>query len=163
VLSTASIKTPIGSLIWIADTDLVLAAGFSNLAELTRKLSSEDQEREIKSSKAVGKIADLITAYFDGELDALNAIEVRQPGSHFSQAAWKAMRKIKSGKVISYADLAQRAGSPAAVRAAGTACGRNAVAPIVPCHRIVKTGGALGNYGYGIPKKEWLLKHEGAL
>ena len=163
MLSTASIKTPIGSLIWIADTDLVLAAGFSNLAELTRKLSSEDQELEIKSSKAVGKITDLITAYFDGELDALNAIEVRQPGSQFSQAAWKAMRKIKSGKVISYADLAQRAGSPAAIRAAGTACGRNAVAPIVPCHRIVKTGGALGNYGYGIPKKEWLLKHEGAL
>ncbi|MEI7797497.1 MAG: methylated-DNA--[protein]-cysteine S-methyltransferase [Actinomycetes bacterium] len=163
MLSTASIKSPIGSLLWIADSDLVLAAGFSNLAELTRKLSSEDQEREIKNSKATGKIADLINAYFDGELDALNAIEVRQPGSHFSQAAWKAMRKIKSGKVISYADLAQRSGSPAAVRAAGTACGRNAVAPIIPCHRIVKSGGALGNYGYGVSKKEWLLKHEGAL
>jgi len=163
VLSTASIKTPIGSLLWIADSDLVLAAGFTTVEELSLKLSSDDQEREIKSSKAVGKIADLISAYFDGELDALNSIEVRQPGSQFSQAAWKAMRKIKSGKVISYADLAQRAGSPAAVRAAGTACGRNAVAPIVPCHRIVKTGGALGNYGYGIPKKEWLLKHEGAL
>jgi methylated-DNA-[protein]-cysteine S-methyltransferase len=163
VLSTASIKTPIGSLLGIADSDLVLAAGFTTVEELSLKLSSDDQEREIKNSKAVGKIADLINAYFDGELDALNAIEVRQPGSQFSQAAWKAMRKIKSGKVISYADLAQRSGSPAAVRAAGTACGRNAVAPIVPCHRIVKTGGALGNYGYGIPKKEWLLKHEGAL
>lgn len=163
VLSTSSIKSPIGTLVWIADNDLVLAAGFSTLSELFLKLSKEDKEREIKSSKAVGKVADLISAYFDGELDALNAIEVRQPGSHFSQAAWKAMRKIKSGKVISYADLAQRSGSPAAVRAAGTACGRNAVAPIVPCHRIVKTGGALGNYGYGISKKEWLLKHEGAI
>jgi methylated-DNA-[protein]-cysteine S-methyltransferase len=163
VLSTASIKTPIGSLVWIADSDLVLAAGFTTVEELSLKLSNEEQEREIKSSKAVGKVADLIAAYFEGELDALNAIEVRQPGSHFSQAAWKAMRKIKSGKVISYADLAKRAGSPAAVRAACTACGRNAVAPIVPCHRIVKTGGALGNYGYGISKKEWLLKHEGAL
>lgn len=163
MLSTASIKTPIGSLLWIADSDLVLAAGFTTAEELSLKLSSEDQEREIKNCKATGKIADLINAYFDGELDALNAIEVRQPGSHFSQAAWKAMRKIKSGKVISYADLAQRSGSPAAVRAAGTACGRNAVAPIIPCHRIVKTGGALGNYGYGVSKKEWLLKHEGAL
>lgn len=153
MLSTSSIKSPIGTLVWIADNDLVLAAGFSTLSELLLKLSKEDKEREIKSSKAVGKVADLISAYFDGELDALNAIEVRQPGSHFSQAAWKAMRKIKSGKVISYADLAQRSGSPAAVRAAGTACGRNAVAPIVPCHRIVKTGGALGNYGYGISKK----------
>lgn len=163
MLLTASIKTPVGSLLWIADNDLVLAAGFSNLTELTRKLSSEDQEREIKNCKAVGKIADLICAYFEGEFDALNAIEVRQPGSQFSQAAWKAMRKVKSGKVISYSDLAQRSGSPAAVRAAGTACGRNAVAPIIPCHRIVKTGGALGNYGYGVSKKEWLLKHEGAL
>jgi len=163
VLSTSSIKTPIGSLIWIADSDLVLAAGFTTLEELSLKLSNEEQEREIKNSKAVGKVADLINAYFYGELDALNAIEVRQPGSHFSQAAWKAMRKIKSGKVISYADLAQRSGSPAAVRAAGTACGRNAVAPIIPCHRIVKSGGALGNYGYGVSKKEWLLKHEGAL
>ena len=118
MLSTASIKTPIGSLIWIADSDLVLAAGFTTVEELSLKLSNEEQEREIKSSKAVGKVADLISAYFDGELDALNAIEVRQPGSHFSQAAWKAMRKVSAGKVISYADLASRAGSPDAVRAA---------------------------------------------
>lgn len=163
MLSTASLKTPIGQLIWIADNELILAAGFATLKELSGKLSPADQLRTIKSSTGVGKITDLITAYFEGELDALNAIEVRQQGNHFSQSAWKAMRKIKSGKTISYADLAARAGSPAAVRAVGTACGRNAVAPIVPCHRIVKTGGALGNYGYGVSKKEWLLKHEGAI
>jgi len=73
------------------------------------------------------------------------------------------MRKIPAGKTLSYADLADRAGSPAAVRAAGTACGRNLIAPIVPCHRIIKSGGALGNYGYGLGTKEWLLRHEGAL
>jgi len=73
------------------------------------------------------------------------------------------MRKVKGGKVLSYADLADRAGSPAAVRAAGSACAKNAIALVVPCHRIVKTGGALGNYAYGLSKKEWLLRHEGAL
>lgn len=88
---------------------------------------------------------------------------MRQPGASFSQAAWKAMRKVRAGKVISYADLAKRAGSPEAVRAAGTACGKNLIAPIIPCHRIVKTGGALGNYGYGLDSKEWLLRHEGFL
>jgi methylated-DNA-[protein]-cysteine S-methyltransferase len=49
------------------------------------------------------------------------------------------------------------------VRAAGSACAKNAIALVVPCHRIVKTGGALGNYAYGLSKKEWLLRHENAL
>jgi methylated-DNA-[protein]-cysteine S-methyltransferase len=49
------------------------------------------------------------------------------------------------------------------VRAAGSACAKNAIVLVVPCHRIVKTGGALGNYAYGLSKKEWLLRHEGAL
>ncbi len=71
------------------------------------------------------------------------------------------MRKIPAGKVITYADLAAKSGSPAAVRAAGSACGRNAIAPIIPCHRIIRSDGSLGNYGYGIRKKEWLLRHEG--
>jgi methylated-DNA-[protein]-cysteine S-methyltransferase len=73
------------------------------------------------------------------------------------------MRKVSAGKVISYADLASRAGSPDAVRAAGSACAKNAIMLVVPCHRIVKTGGALGNYAYGLDKKEWLLSHEGFL
>jgi methylated-DNA-[protein]-cysteine S-methyltransferase len=73
------------------------------------------------------------------------------------------MRKVSPGKLISYAELAKRAGSPDAVRAAGSACARNLVALVVPCHRIVKTGGNLGNYAYGLKAKEWLLRHEGAL
>ena len=73
------------------------------------------------------------------------------------------MRKIPSGKVITYQTLARKAGSPAAVRAAGTACGRNAIAPIIPCHRIIRSDGSLGNYGYGVGKKSWLLRHEGAI
>ena len=71
------------------------------------------------------------------------------------------MRKISAGKTMSYSDIAERAGSPAAVRAAGSACANNAIMLVVPCHRVVKTGGALGNYAYGVSKKEWLLRHEG--
>jgi len=106
-------------------------------------------------------ISELLKDYFDGDISAINGIKVSQPGATFSQAAWKAMRKVKG--VISYADLAERAGSPAAVRAAGSACAKNAIVLVVPCHRIVKTGGNLGNYAYGLNKKEWLLRHEGAL
>ena len=60
-------------------------------------------------------------------------------------------------------EAAEKAGSPDAVRAAGSACARNLIAVVVPCHRIVKTGGALGNYAYGLKYKEWLLRHEGAI
>jgi len=155
-LLLSSLKTPVGTLNLLADEQILIAANFSSVSKL-------GAQGDIKTVKAIPIITDLISDYFDGDLDALNGIRVRQEGAGFSQSAWKAMRKIKAGKVLSYADLADRAGSPAAVRAAGSACAKNAIVLVVPCHRIVKTGGALGNYAYGLVKKEWLLRHEGAL
>lgn len=162
-LLLSTLSTPIGNLNLIADEHVLLAANLSNVKALKESLSQEDSERDIKSVSRIPIISDLISDYFDGDISAINAINVRQPGASFSQAAWKVMKKVKAGKVISYGELAERAGSPAAVRAAGSACAKNAIVLIVPCHRIVKTGGALGNYAYGLDKKEWLLRHEGAL
>lgn len=142
---------------------MLLGANFSSVKSLYQGLDEEFQNRDIKEVRKIPVISDLLIDYFDGDFSAINGIQVRQPGAAFSQAAWKVMRKIPAGKTWSYAELAQRAGSPAAVRAAGTACGRNAVVLVIPCHRIVKSGGALGNYGFGVDKKEWLLRHEGAL
>jgi len=163
VLTRASIKTPIGSLYLISHEHLLLAAGFDNFADLEHRLESSDQERKVSSAKRIPIICELIDDYFDGDLRALDGISVRQPGERFSQSAWKAMRKVAPGKTISYGELARRAGSPDAIRAAGTACARNLVALVVPCHRIIKTGGSLGNYFYGLEAKQWLLRHEGAL
>jgi methylated-DNA-[protein]-cysteine S-methyltransferase len=162
-LLLSTLATPIGSLNLIADQHILLAANLSNLKALKESLSADDSIREIKSVAKIPVITDLINDYFDGDIAAINSIQVRQPGAPFSQAAWKAMKKVRPGKVISYSDLAERAGSPAAIRAAGSACAKNAIVLVVPCHRIVKTGGALGNYAYGLSKKEWLLNHEGAL
>ena len=162
-LLLTTLATPLGSLNLIADEHILLGANLSTLKALKESLSAEDSLRNIQSVSKIPVITDLINDYFEGDLTALNTIQVRQPAAHFSQAAWKAMKKIKPGSVISYGDLAERAGSPAAVRAAGSACVKNAIVLVVPCHRIVKTGGALGNYAYGLNKKEWLLHHEGAL
>jgi methylated-DNA-[protein]-cysteine S-methyltransferase len=162
-LLLTSHKTPIGTLNLIAHEDVLLGANLSTVSALKASLDDEDRTREFKEVKSIPVISDLIKEYFDGDLSALNAIKVRQPGAPFSQAAWKAMRRVKAGKTLSYADLADRAGSPAAVRAAGSACAKNAIVLVVPCHRIVKTGGALGNYAYGLNKKEWLLRFEAAL
>lgn len=151
----------------IADEQILLGLNLSSLKALKDGLSEKDFQKGSKLGfKEVNKISvitELLDDYFSGDIAAINGISVRQPGAPFSQAAWKAMRKVSGSKVLSYADLADHAGSPAAVRAAGTACAKNAIALVIPCHRIVKTGGALGNYAYGLAKKEWLLRHEGAL
>ena len=162
-LFLASYKTPIGTLNLIAHENVLLAANLSTVSAAKASLADTDRAMGFKEVKSIPVISDLLSDYFDGNINALDAIKVRQPGAAFSQAAWKSMRKVKAGKTISYADLADRAGSPAAVRAAGSACAKNAIVLVIPCHRIVKTGGALGNYAYGLTKKEWLLRFEAAL
>jgi len=163
VLSKTSFKTPIGNLYLIADLQILLAAGFSGFDDLIPRLSPTDSVREIEQVNEIPVISELISDYFSGDISSLNSIKVRQPGAPFYQSVWKEMRKVPVGKTWSYSDLAKRAGSAGAVRAVGTACSSNLIAAIVPCHRIVKSGGSLGNYAYGVEVKEWLLKHEGAL
>jgi len=124
-------KTPIGMLNLLADDQILIGANLSTI-------SAFNIDYDVQSVRTIPVISDLVSDYFDGDLSAINAIKVRQPGAVFSQ-------------------------SPAAVRAAGSACANNAIMLVVPCHRIVKTGGALGNYAYGVDKKAWLLRHEGSL
>ena len=162
-LFISQFKSPIGVLNLIADEQILLGLNLSSVKSLKDSLDEIDYAKGFKEVSKISVVSDLLSDYFSGDINALNGISVRQPGAQFSQAAWKAMRKVKAGKTISYADLADRSGSKAAVRAAGSACAKNAIALVVPCHRIVKTGGSLGNYAYGLNKKEWLLRHEGAL
>jgi len=162
-LVSTNLRTPIGELTLIADEDILVASGFYGIENLKNRILDQDRNQKIKYSKSIPIISELVEAYFEGDLNSINAIKVRQSGAKFSQEVWKALRKIPSGKTLTYTELAARAGSKAAIRAAGTACGQNLIAPIVPCHRIIKSGGAIGNYAYGIKIKEWLLSHEGAL
>jgi len=163
MLVSTNLRTPIGELTLIADEDILVASGFYGIENLKNRILDQDRNQKIKYSKSIPIISELVEAYFEGDLNSIDAIKVCQSGAKFSQEVWKALRKIPSGKTLTYTELAARAGSKAAIRAAGTACGQNLIAPIVPCHRIIKSGGAIGNYAYGIKIKEWLLSHEGAL
>lgn len=163
MLLRTTLKTPVGALSLISREHILIAAGFTSQDKLLASISKQERQLESKKVNQIPIISELVSDYFDGDLRALDGIKVDQEGEKFSQSAWRVMRKVSPGKTISYADLAKRAGSDDAVRAAGSACARNLIALVVPCHRIVKTGGALGNYAYGLRYKEWLLKHEGAL
>jgi len=105
-------------------------------------------------------VHDALAAYFAGDCDALDAIEVAPEGTLFKQLVWKALREIRAGETISYGELAARVGAPGAARAVGTANATNPICLIIPCHRVIRTGGALGGYGFGLDRKRWLLAHE---
>ena len=161
MLFASTIKTPIGELSVISNENILVATGFAGVNKLLTQINLEVEKKNLVQHLKSDLIIKSLSDYFAGDLDALNSIQAAQHGGEFYQKAWKAMRKINPGKTISYAQLASKAGSPRAVRAAGSACASNLIAVVVPCHRIVKSDGSLGNYAFGIRRKEWLLEHEG--
>lgn len=144
----------------VVDDGVVIVSGFSGEDDTVARLSDEQRAAGVEHVDDLGPVTDAMLAYLDGDVSALDDIPVAQPGGPFHQQAWAAMRRIPAGETWSYARLAAEAGNAEAIRAAGTACARNRVAPFVPCHRVVRSDGSLGGYYYGLAVKRWLLAHE---
>jgi methylated-DNA-[protein]-cysteine S-methyltransferase len=161
------IATRLSPLSGVIADGVVVAASYQPLEVLVPRLLARVPGVQVRvvttRTSSVRQLVDAADRYDDGDVDAFLSLPVQQPGGDFMQQAWLAMRAIRGGTVASYAELAAMAGRPAAIRAAGTACASNLVAPLVPCHRVVRTGGSLGNYGFGEKLKRALLIHEGAL
>lgn len=157
-------RSPIGPIECLCDEDALVALDFDatsprTLALLTRHLGA----LEIDAAPDRLGLADTLDRYFAGELRALDALTVRRYGTPFQQKVWAALRKLPAGRTTSYQALATNLGVPAAQRAVGAANGANPISLVVPCHRVIGSDGSLVNYGGGIDRKRWLLKHEGAL
>lgn len=90
------------------------------------------------------------------------AVALAPAGTAFQRAVWRALGTIACGETISYRDLAARAGHPGAVRAVGTAVGRNPLSVVIPCHRVIAADGSLAGYAGGLERKRALLAHERA-
>jgi methylated-DNA-[protein]-cysteine S-methyltransferase len=105
-------------------------------------------------------VYEVLESYFAGEVGALDTLTVEARGTEFQQEVWRQLRRIEVGSTISYGELARRVGRPNAQRAVGMANASNPIALIVPCHRVIRTGGALGGYAFGLDCKRWLLAHE---
>jgi methylated-DNA-[protein]-cysteine S-methyltransferase len=103
-----------------------------------------------------------IRRYFAGDFDALRAVPWRTAGTAFQQAVWEGLTRIPPGGTLSYGAFAAQIGAPTAVRAVGLANGANPVALVAPCHRVIGADGSLTGFGGGLPRKAWLLRHEGA-
>jgi O-6-methylguanine DNA methyltransferase len=120
----------------------------------------EPAKSKKKGGQVPREILQPVIDCIEGRRDGLG-IPVKFEGSNFQIKVWEAMRYVPPGEVISYSELAKRAGNMRATRAAASACGQNPCAIIVPCHRIVRRDRGLGGFFWGLEFKLALLKREG--
>ncbi len=147
---TLPVDTPIGQIVLESDGDVLIGLRLPNAMELSRR----DEETPVLKATATQ-----LEEYFAGERTQFD-LRMELDGTPFQREVWAALARIPYGETISYGELARRVGRPRGPRAVGQANGKNPIAIIVPCHRVVASNG-IGGYGGGLTCKRALLALEG--
>jgi AraC family transcriptional regulator of adaptative response/methylated-DNA-[protein]-cysteine methyltransferase len=157
------VDSPVGPIVVAGDEAAVYCVEYADRDGLDRQIArvaGRVGARAVPGRSApVAQVETELAAYFRGEPVPFTA-PLSRGGTAFQNAVWDALLAIPLGETQSYAELAQSAGRPGAVRAVAQANGANPFAIVIPCHRVINTGGGLGGYGGGLPRKHWLLEHE---
>lgn len=161
----ASAESPFGPLLLARTERGLVRVGLPNqdADELLDDLAARVSPRVLEAPARLDEARRQLELYFEGRLDRFQLPVDWRLSEGFRLRVLRAIAAIPYGETRSYTEMAARAGNERAVRAAGTACGRNPVPLIVPCHRVLRSGGALGGYGGGLPMKRALLRLEGVL
>lgn len=149
------VDSPLGPLTLVADA----AGALCGVYMRRQRHRPDDEVFGPADSAPFAAAAAQLRAYFAGELRTFD-LPLSLPGTKFQQRVWTALQRIPYGETISYRELAEQVGAPGAARAAGSANGRNPVAVVVPCHRVVGADGSLTGYGGGVERKRQLLDLE---
>jgi len=162
-LTLDRVATPVGEVLLVTDgLGSVRALDFADYEDrMNRLLVRHAPGASLTAGRAPGPVRTALERYFGGDVHALDGLTVTTGGTDFQRSVWKALRAIPAGETRTYGQLAAAIGSPKAVRAVGLANGRNPVALIVPCHRVIGANGTLTGYAGGLERKRWLLQHEG--
>jgi len=146
------LSSPVGALRLVADDQGLREVSFAE----------EDLPREPAEppTPLLAQAAEQINEYLAGKRHAFE-LPLAPVGTPFQQRVWAELRRIPYGQTVTYATLARRIGDALAVRAVGRANGANPLAIVLPCHRVVGTGGHLTGFSGGLARKQWLLRHEG--
>jgi methylated-DNA-[protein]-cysteine S-methyltransferase len=152
------IKTSLGELVLVASTTELIGVYFHDCRHVPAALKTWTRDDQNALLKRAGKE---INEYLDGKRSTFT-FPLGSAGTDFQKKVWQEIAKIPFGKTISYSDLAKRAGSPDAIRAAGSATGKNPLSIIVPCHRVMGKDKAIRGYAGGLERKRRLLELESA-
>ena len=149
LVCTYACPKPLGHLAITLDTDAkVLTCVFVDTKPSAKSILPED-------------ITDALDAFFMQKKSLPKALVSKHiTGTDFQKSIWEIIKKVPLGKTITYTDMAEKAGNKNAVRAAGTACGRNPLALFIPCHRVVRKAAEDCGYSWGTDRKKWLLAFE---
>jgi len=149
-----NVNSPLGRLQLVATADVLVAVHLPDERPLPH-----DAAVPVSAQRVLDLAERELAEYFRGERTTFT-VPVQQAGTVFQESVWRTLCTIPFGETRSYTWLAAQVGRPRAVRAVGSANGRNAVPIIVPCHRVIRAGGELGGYGGGLDAKRWLLAQE---
>lgn len=165
-LAYAITSSPVGDLLVVAGRRGLVLLSFEGGEDPVARLDDLAAELSPRIVKAPARLDDVrrqLDEYFAGRRTAFDLpVDLALAGSRFRRGVLAATARIPYGERATYRDVATAAGSPGAVRAAGTALGANPVPIVVPCHRVLRTGGGLGGYGGGLDRKRYLLGLERA-
>jgi methylated-DNA-[protein]-cysteine S-methyltransferase len=158
-------ESPLAPILLVTDEeDILRALEFADHeSRMHRLLRDHYGDYELAKGRSPKVVVRALDAYFDGDLTAIDKVQVTTGGTTFQRSVWGALRKIAPGSTRSYGEIAAEIGRPKASRAVGAANGSNPIAIVVPCHRVIGANGTLTGYGGGLPRKRWLLDHEGAV
>ncbi len=142
---------------------IVLTANDQYLTGLYFAKNKSDVPKALRQKTAIlAKAEQQLELYFKGDLNRFD-LPILIDGTPFQLSVWSELKKIQIGETRSYSDHAKKLKRPKAVRAVGTAIGKNPIGIIIPCHRVISKSGALGGFSGGLKVKRWLLKHEGTV
>ena len=160
-LSIKRITGPIGEMILGVGPRGCRLIEFADRSDLRGSLAAGRANLRVGAAERarLARIESALAGYFAGSVSAAS-IPLDLRGTPFQVAVWEALLGIPYAETRTYGEIAERVGRPAAVRAVGGAIGRNPVSVLVPCHRVIRTGGGLGGYGGGLWRKEYLLELE---
>ena len=158
------VPSPLGTILMISDGRALYAVDFEDCASrMHHYLEKRFAEIDWRYGSDPGKFAESMRAYLDGDIESLDRLAVTTAGTQFQERVWAALRRVPPGTTTSYSAMARSLGQPTASRAVGLANGRNPIAIVIPCHRIIGANGGLTGYAGGLARKRWLLRHEGAI
>lgn len=165
MINFAKIETPIGNMVAYSTKQGMCLLEFEERKELADEIKMLplmfNTALKEGSNPHIDQLKTQLTEYFLGARTQFTApLEIK--GTPFQQSVWQALQKIPYGETKSYKEQARILGKPEAIRAVGTANGRNKIAILIPCHRVLGSNGALTGYAGGLWRKEYLLKLESA-